>query len=399
MKDWDKGTLTEKERGDLAKAQDIEEKLQLTKYLSPQENQGLKDAISLKFDGIALPSTLNFDNLGKNNKEVIARETTEKLEKQLEADIKTILTSGTDPQTKQDLLDKYGFVQSDLSGLSTSGSSIANFIQSDKGQTTLINKYKDSSEADNLLINILGNNSLNNQQKVNEINKEFGVSLSVNDLSDMESAKNKVYGGMDLERFISKDTDKIATQSRDNSAFVQKFIEKAGLLTNLNLGFDNDDFVTYSTVAGRSYNKQGDKLIKQIIDKENIVQLEMGTSYTEKGKIIDGIQGSVITVKNVFDDHEYMKQVGMVTIDGVKLSISDGTLITKGGEAALDHELIHSLNTITGQTDKSPGIYMVVKERSLAPGETYTKSDIVIGLHDTLKMSLTGFLEMPLMYS
>ena len=89
----------------------------------------------------------------------------------------------------------------------------------------------------------------------------------------------------------------------------------------------------------------------------------------------------------------------MVTIDGVKLSISDGTLITKGGEAALDHELIHSLNTITGQTDKSPGIYMVVKERSLAPGETYTKSDIVIGLHDTLKMSLTGFLEMPLMYS
>ena len=66
MKDWDKGTLTEKERGDLAKAQDIEEKLQLTKYLSPQENQGLKDAISLKFDGIALPSTLNFDNLGKN---------------------------------------------------------------------------------------------------------------------------------------------------------------------------------------------------------------------------------------------------------------------------------------------------------------------------------------------
>ena len=38
--------------------------------------------------------------LGKQSKEEIAQKTTEKLEKQLEADIKTILTSGTDQQTK-----------------------------------------------------------------------------------------------------------------------------------------------------------------------------------------------------------------------------------------------------------------------------------------------------------
>ena len=387
VKDWDKGTLTEKENSELAKVQDIEEKLQLTKYLDTSDQQKLKDDIRNKF---GTDISTNYDNLGKINKDKIAEDTKKALENKLENDIKIILSSNTSTGKKQELLDKYGMTTDDLAGLSLTGDSIANFVSSENGQKKLIEVHKNDSEADNLLDGILNNDKLSNNQKIDEVNKKFGVILTTDDLSGIETAKDKVYNNITFKDLITKDTDKLATDVRDNSDFVTKFMQKSGLLTNYKLSLDDNDFITYSSISGQTYNKQGDKLIKEIIDHQGTVQIEKGTDYTERGAIIDNRQGSIITVKDSFGDHQYMRETGQVTIGGITLSISDGVILNKGAEAAIDHEFIHSLNRIEGKTDIRPGIFMVVKERNLNPGETYNKNDIVIGIHNTAQMNLTG---------
>ena len=309
VKDWDKGTLTEKENSELAKVQDIEEKLQLTKYLDTSDQQKLKDDIRNKF---GTDISTNYDNLGKINKDKIAEDTKKALENKLENDIKIILSSNTSTGKKQELLDKYGMTTDDLSGI--------------------------------------------------------------------ETAKDKVYNNITFKDLITKDTDKLATDVRDNSDFVTKFMEKSGLLTNYKLSLDDNDFITYSSISGQTYNKQGDKLIKEIIDHQGTVQIEKGTDYSERGAIIDGRQGSIITVKDSFGDHQYMRETGRVAIDGILLSISDGVILNKGAETAIDHELIHSLNTIEGNSDPRPGLYLVVKQKSLLPGDTYNKNDVVVSI-------------------
>ena len=379
VKDWDKGTLTEKEKGDLARVQEIEEKLQLTKYLDATDHQRLQDDIRNKFGENILT---NYDNLGKDNKDKIAESTKTALENRLESDIKTILSSGASADQKQELLDKYGMTMSDLSGLSLTGDSITNFVSSENGQKKLIEANKNNSEAEKLLNDILNDNKLNNNQKISEINKKFGVILTTDDLAGIEGAKDKVYNNITFKDFIAKDTDKLATDVRNNSDFVTKFIEKSGLLTSYKLSLDDNDFVTYSAAAGRSYNKQGDKLFKEVIDHSGTVQVEKGNDYTEQGAIIDGRQGSVITVKDSFGDHQYMRETGKVVINGILLSISDGVILNKGAETAIDHELIHSLNRIEGKTDTRPGLYLVVKQKTLLPGDTYNKNDVVVSVDD-----------------
>ena len=267
---WNSETLTKEQKDRLASYQDIEEKLKISNYLriyrKAKKNENVQSAednfIEIEKDmdlisklekeiqdklGIKsynLPNSIK--SLDLEGKELLAKSVTGDLQSELQNKLTDYKNASGDNKKKieEEIIQKYGISNSDLA---TAEKNVSEII---KG--TILK----SSNAENNLKEILNNKNLNDDEKVKEIGRKFGISVTIEDLKNNSQISQDIIKNASLERIVAQDTDKIANKMRWESQFFKDFYANTQKLTNRPLVIDEDDFVWYAGNDGKLSSSQ-----------------------------------------------------------------------------------------------------------------------------------------------
>jgi len=108
-----------------------------------------------------------------------------------------------------------------------------------------------SSNAENNLKEILNNKNLNDSEKVKEIDRKFGISVTIDDLKNNSQVSQEIIKNASLERIVAQDTDKIANKMRWESEFFKDYIANTQRLTNRRIVIDEDDNLWFVNKDGK----------------------------------------------------------------------------------------------------------------------------------------------------
>ena len=267
---WNSETLTREQKDRLASYQDIEEKLKISNYLriyrSAKQNEvvhsaednfievgkdmnlisklekEIQDKLGIK--SYNLPNSIK--NLDLEGKELLAKSVTGDLQSELQNKLTDYKNASGDNKKKigEEIIQKYGISNSDLA---TAEKNIPEIIRG-----TILK----SSNAENNLKEILNNKNLNDDEKVKEIGRKFGISVTIEDLKNNSQISQDIIKNASLERIVAQDTDKIANKMRWESQFFKDFYANTQKLTNRPLVIDEDDFVWYAGNDGKLSSSQ-----------------------------------------------------------------------------------------------------------------------------------------------
>ena len=267
---WNSETLTREQKDRLASYQDIEEKLKISNYLriyrSAKQNEvvhsaednfievgkdmnlisklekEIQDKLGIK--SYNLPNSIK--SLDLEGKELLAKSVTGDLQSELQNKLTDYKNASGDNKKKigEEIIQKYGISNSDLA---TAEKNIPEIIRG-----TILK----SSNAENNLKEILNNKNLNDDEKVKEIGRKFGISVTIEDLKNNSQISQDIIKNASLERIVAQDTDKIANKMRWESQFFKDFYANTQKLTNRPLVIDEDDFVWYAGNDGKLSSSQ-----------------------------------------------------------------------------------------------------------------------------------------------
>ena len=267
---WNSETLTKEQKDRLASYQDTEEKLKISNYLriyrSAKQNEvvhfaednfievgkdmnlisklekEIQDKLGIK--SYNLPDSIK--SLDLQGKKSLAENVTRALENELQNELTDLKNASGDNKKKieEEIIQKYGISNSDLA---TAEKNVSEII---KG--TILK----SSNAENNLKEILNNKNLNDDEKVKEIDRKFGISVTIEDLKNNSQISQDIIKNASLERIVAQDTDKIANKMRWESQFFKDFYANTQKLTNRPLVIDEDDFVWYAGNDGKLSSSQ-----------------------------------------------------------------------------------------------------------------------------------------------
>ena len=267
---WNSETLTKEQKDRLASYQDIEEKLKISNYLRIYRSAKQGEVVhSAEDDFIEVGKDMNLisklekeiqDKLGIKSynlpdsiksldlqgKKSLAENVTKALENELQNELTDLKNASGDNKKKieEEIIQKYGISNSDLA---TAEKNVSEII---KG--TILK----SSNAENNLKEILNNKNLTDNEKIVEINRKFGISVTINDLKNNSQISQEIIKNASLERIVAQDTDRIANKMRWESQFFKDFYANTQKLTNRPLVIDEDDFVWYAGNDGKLSSSQ-----------------------------------------------------------------------------------------------------------------------------------------------
>jgi len=272
---WNSETLTKEQKDRLASYQDIEEKLKVKDYLVKYRIQKIhgreiviedrdnvlisklekeiQDKLGIK--SYSLPDYIK--SLDLQGKKSLAQDVVNNLKNELQDKLNDYKSANGDSKKKigEEIIKKYGISNSDL-------------ITAEKNVSEIIKgTILKSSNAENNLKEILNNKNLNDDEKVKEIDRKFGISVTIDDLKNNSQVSKDIIKNASLEKIVAQDTDKIANKMRWESQFFKDFYANNQKLTNMQLVIDENDFVHYVQSNGRVSETGSEGELSFITDK------------------------------------------------------------------------------------------------------------------------------------
>ena len=174
-------------------------------------------------------------------KEIFAQNVTNALKTELENKLVDYKKASGNNKKRigEEIIQKYGISNSDLA---TAEKNIPEIIRG-----TILK----SSNAENNLKEILNNKNLNDSEKVEEIDRKFGISVTIDDLKNNSQVSQEIIKNASLERIVAQDTDKIANKMRWESEFFKDYIANTQRLTNRRIVVDEDDNLWFVNKDGK----------------------------------------------------------------------------------------------------------------------------------------------------
>ena len=257
---WKEKNLTEEQKDRLAGYRDIEKKEKIKSYFvkfnifldeeTTKIKSTLKDEeliskiekeIQKKYGIENFKLSDEIEGFDLKGKKLFAQDVTNSLKTELENKLIDYKKASGDNKKKigEEIIQKYGISNSDLA---TAEKNVSEII---KG--TILK----SSNAENNLKEILNNKNLNDDEKVKEIDRKFGISITIDDLKNNSQVSQDIIKNASLERIVAQDTDKIANKMRWESQFFKDYIANTQKSTNRLIVIDEDDFIWFVNKDGK----------------------------------------------------------------------------------------------------------------------------------------------------